>query len=106
VTLCAHSHQGRRARTASGRSWYGRLRFGRSSGWLQIRVRGFDSGRRLQSCVPALSERVAPYSRRALGIEIERCAGCGGRLAIIAGIEEPAVIAKILAHLERTAPDQ
>jgi len=30
----------------------------------------------------------------------------GGRLRIIASIEEPEVIAKILAHLEKTAPDQ
>ena len=44
--------------------------------------------------------------RRAFGIEIERCAGCGGRLEIIAGIEEPKVIAKILAHLESTVPER
>jgi len=31
---------------------------------------------------------------------------CGGRLKIIASIEEPEVIARILAHLGRTAPDQ
>jgi hypothetical protein len=31
---------------------------------------------------------------------------CGGKLKVIAGIEEPQVIAKILAHLEKTAPDQ
>ncbi len=29
-----------------------------------------------------------------------------GKLAILAGIEEPEVIAKILAHLQSTAPDQ
>jgi hypothetical protein len=45
-------------------------------------------------------------SRRHFGIEIEDCARCGGKLAIIASIEEPEVIAKILAHLEKTAPDQ
>ena len=43
---------------------------------------------------------------RNLGVEIEACARCGGRLKVIASIEEPAVIAKILAHLQRTAPDQ
>ena len=42
----------------------------------------------------------------AFGIEIEDCARCGGRLRIIARIEEPEVIAKILAHLERVAPGQ
>ena len=35
-----------------------------------------------------------------------RCARCAVRLRIIASIEEPEVIAKILAHLEKTAPDQ
>jgi hypothetical protein len=43
--------------------------------------------------------------KRVLGIEIVCCARCGGRLRIIASIEQPAVIAKILAHLERTVPD-
>lgn len=44
--------------------------------------------------------------KRVFGVEIEACARCGGKLKIIASIEEPAVIARILAHLERTAPEQ
>jgi hypothetical protein len=32
------------------------------------------------------------------GIEIEQCACCGGRLRVIASIEEPELIEKILAH--------
>ena len=32
-------------------------------------------------------------------------ARCGGKLRVIASIEEPEVIAKILGHLERTARD-
>ena len=40
--------------------------------------------------------------KRVFGIEIEACVRCGGNLRIIASIEEPAVIARILAHLERT----
>ena len=44
--------------------------------------------------------------KRVFGIEIEGCARCGGKLKVIASIEEPEVIAKILAHLERTAPAQ
>jgi hypothetical protein len=44
--------------------------------------------------------------KRVFGIEIEDCAHCGGQLRIIASIEEPEVIAKILAHLERVAPQQ
>jgi hypothetical protein len=42
--------------------------------------------------------------KRVFGVEIERCARCDGRLAIIASIEEPAVIARMLAHVERTWP--
>ena len=44
--------------------------------------------------------------KRVFGIEIERCARCAGKLKIIASIEEPMVIAKILSHLERRAPQQ
>jgi hypothetical protein len=44
--------------------------------------------------------------KRVFGIEIEDCGRCGGKLKIIASIEEPEVIAKILAHLGKTAPDQ
>jgi hypothetical protein len=44
--------------------------------------------------------------KRVFGIDIEACARCGGKLRVIASIEEPEVIASILAHLERTAPDQ
>jgi hypothetical protein len=38
--------------------------------------------------------------KRVFGVEIEGCARCGGKLKIIASIEEPAVIAKILAQLQ------
>ena len=44
--------------------------------------------------------------KRVFGIDIEACARCGGKLKVLASIEEPAVIGEILAHLERTAPDQ
>ena len=37
--------------------------------------------------------------RRVFDIDIERCEHCGDTLKIIAAIEEPAVIAKILTHL-------
>jgi hypothetical protein len=40
------------------------------------------------------------------GIVIECCASCGGKLKIIATIEEPQLIAKILSHLQRAAPEQ
>jgi len=44
--------------------------------------------------------------KRVFGIDIENCARCGGKLQVIASIEEPEVIAKILAHLQQAAPDQ
>ncbi len=36
------------------------------------------------------------------GIEIETCARCHGRMKVIASIEDAAVIARILAHLDRS----
>ncbi|MBK7249858.1 MAG: transposase [Gammaproteobacteria bacterium] len=42
--------------------------------------------------------------KRVFGIDIEACARCGGKLKVIASIEEPQIIAKILAHLERRTP--
>ena len=40
------------------------------------------------------------------GVETDQCARCGGKLKIMANIEEPAVIAKILARLERAAVEE
>jgi hypothetical protein len=40
--------------------------------------------------------------KRVFGIEIETCSECGGDVRIIASIEDPAVIQKILAHLDNT----
>jgi hypothetical protein len=37
--------------------------------------------------------------KRVFDIDIEHCPNCGGALKIIAAIEDPAVIAKILTHL-------
>jgi hypothetical protein len=44
--------------------------------------------------------------KRVFGIVIVRCARCSGKLRIIASLEEPQVIAKILAHLQKAASDQ
>ena len=38
--------------------------------------------------------------KRVLKIEIETCASCGGQMKVIASIEDPAVIKRILAHLD------
>ena len=42
--------------------------------------------------------------KRVFVIEIERCLGCGGRLKVIASIEQPNVIERILAHLGEDRP--
>ena len=44
--------------------------------------------------------------KRVFGIEINTCARCGGKLKVIGSIEEPQIIAMILGHLEKTAPDR
>jgi hypothetical protein len=39
--------------------------------------------------------------KRIFPIDVEICEYCGGSVRIIAGIEDPAVIEKILTHVER-----
>jgi hypothetical protein len=41
--------------------------------------------------------------KRVFDIDIETCSECGGDVKIIASIEDPAVIQKILAHLDDNA---
>ena len=41
--------------------------------------------------------------KRVFHIDIETCSKCGGDVRIIASIEDPAVISKILSHLDRKA---
>jgi len=38
--------------------------------------------------------------KRVFNIDVETCGECGGTTKIIASIEDPAVIRKILAHLD------
>jgi hypothetical protein len=48
-----------------------------------------------KDCVKAWHTRLL---KRVFDIDVERCA-CGGKLKLVAVIEEPAVIGNILAHL-------
>ena len=54
-------------------------------------------------CAHAHGARVrmtwARLLKRVFDLDLERCEQCGGKLKIIAAIEEPAVIARILTHL-------
>lgn len=43
--------------------------------------------------------------KRVFAIEIERCRRCGGRIEVIASIEDPALIERILAHVRQRAED-
>ena len=38
--------------------------------------------------------------KRVFKIDIETCATCGGQMKVMASIEEPAVVKRILAHLD------
>lgn len=42
--------------------------------------------------------------KRVFNIDIETCQACGGTVKVIACIQDPSVIHKILAHLKLTAP--
>ena len=48
--------------------------------------------------------RWAQLLKRVFGIDIAHCPHCGGQLKLIAAIEEPAAIARILTHLGLAAP--
>ena len=39
--------------------------------------------------------------KRVFAIDIETCSDCGGPLRVIACIEEPALIARILGHVQQ-----
>lgn len=41
--------------------------------------------------------------KRVFNIDIETCSACGGAVKVIACIEDPAVIQKILTHLKEKA---
>jgi hypothetical protein len=41
--------------------------------------------------------------KRVFNIDIETCSECGGDVCIIASIQDPMVISKILAHLDDNA---
>jgi len=64
--------------------------------------RGSGARRRAGACERPTPKHVAmTWARRlkrVFGIEIEQCVRCGGRLKVIASIEEPALIERILTH--------
>jgi hypothetical protein len=70
-----------------------------------VRLHGRDGARHIRdAAVDFAAAGEAPHAL-AFGIEINTCTRCGGKLKVIASIEEPEVIAKILAHLQKAGPD-
>ena len=48
--------------------------------------------------------RWAQRLKRVFKLDLESCEGCGGQVRVMASLEDPLVIGKILEHLERTGP--
>jgi hypothetical protein len=68
------------------------------------RGRGGQSGAAAEVDEPTAAERRASMTwaqrlKRVFGIDIETCPACGGSVRIVACIEDPDVIGKILSHL-------
>ena len=58
---------------------------------------GDDAGHDAHEALARMSW--ARLLKRVFGTDLEHCPQCGGELKIIAAIEEPAVIVRILTHL-------
>ena len=81
----------------------------------RARVTPAKRGKRNKADSSDAAEDSAPAERRAamtwaqrlkrvFNIDIEVCGHCGGAVRIIACIEDPVVIEKILTHLDKNAP--
>jgi len=57
---------------------------------------------RLRAAITPVAMSWAQRLKRVFAIEIDTCVRCQGRLRVIASIEEPEVIARILAHRDRS----
>ena len=78
-------------------------------GTTHVVLEPLDLMARLAALVPTprhVAMSWAKRLKRVFGIEIDTCQRCGGTLRIVASIEQPEVIARILWHLERTAQSQ
>ncbi len=51
-----------------------------------------------------LLPRLAPGTTPFIKLDLTSCENCGGQVRVIACLEDPAVISRILAHLDRPAP--
>jgi hypothetical protein len=62
-----------------------------------------EEGAEQPAMPPHVGMSWAQRLKRVFGIEIGTCSRCHGRLKMLASIEDPAVIVRILAHLDRTS---
>ncbi len=72
------------------------------------KTRAAAAGKAMESNEPSAVDRQRAMSwaqrlKRVFAIDIETCRQCGGHLRVIASIEQPAVIERILEHLRHTA---
>ena len=72
------------------------------------KTRAAAAGKAMESNEPSAVGRQRAMSwaqrlRRVFAIDIETCRQCGGHLRVIASIEQPAVIERIVKHLRHTA---
>ena len=54
--------------------------------------------------MPSIAITWAQRLKRVFNIDIEVCSKCGGAVKVIACIEDPMVIDKILTHLDKRTP--
>ena len=66
------------------------------AGWVRDLIKIF-----LTDGSPGPERLSAQRLKRVFWIDIETCQHCGGAVRVIASIEDPVVIEKILTHLER-----
>jgi hypothetical protein len=81
-------------------AWRSRVvQFGASPGAAADTDPATDGPRLAADCRHTRNYRWAALMRLSLGLDVLACPRCGGRLTLIALIEDPAVIARILRHL-------
>lgn len=74
-----------------------------SPGWSTSSVRPAPDAALTRAARPAGSTHAwtwAALMRRALALDVLACPRCGGRLRVVATIQDPAVVRTILAHLK------
>ena len=75
------------------------VQFGASPGAAAETDPAADGPRLAADCRHTRDFTLAELMRRSLGLDVLACPRCGGRLTLIALIEDPAVIARVLRHL-------